>query len=465
MTRRRFLGPLGARLALAFLAVAFGAVVVLAALTAYGARTQVADLVRRQHQDRAVAVAASAGQAYEAAGNWQEADLSPAVALAAAADAQLEIRDRAGSQVTVSAPTQEMMTALMERMHPGGMGGMMPSMTGPLGDPVTADVSSNGQSVGTVALRFAATGLPTPERQVRDALIRNVAAAAGLAALVALVVGVLVSRRITRPLTRLAAGARAIESGDLHARVDMSGEPGELGEVAAAFDRMAVALDREDALRRALVADVAHELRTPITILQGSCEAMLDGVEPMTPARLSSLHDETLRLGQLVADLETLSAAEAAGLHLDCSRVDLAQIVDDAVASLAARAAEAGLRFETHLRRADVDGDPRRLHQVAVNLLSNAIKFTPAHGVIDVRTASEGAFAVLEVADNGPGIPPDEIDHVFERFWRGRDARYTSGSGIGLAVVAELVRAHHGRVEVSNVEPRGTSFRVVLPAA
>ena len=324
---------------------------------------------------------------------------------------------------------------------------------------------SGGHVVGTVVVRFPAGALPGPERQVRDALFRVVAAGAGVGALAALVVAVLVSRRITRPLNRLVTGAQAIETGALGTRVELGDEPGELGELGAAFDRMADALAREDALRRALVADVAHELRTPVTILQASCEAMVDGIEAPTPERLTSLHDEVLRLGQLVNDLETLSAAEAAGLRLDRRSVDLADIAADAVTSLAGRSDAAGQRIDTHLAPAIVDGDPRRLHQVAVNLIANAVKFTPSGGTISVTTDTDtdGAVAVLEVADTGPGIPPDDISRVFDRFWRGATAGSTSGSGIGLAVVAELVRAHHGRVEVTSPPGGGARFRVLLP--
>lgn len=462
--RPRLLGPLGARLALAFLAVALVAVAVLGLLAAAGARSQVADLVRRQHQERAAAVAAAAAQAYEGAGGWGSADLSPAVSIAAAAGAQVEIRDRLGKPMAVPGAGQQLMNDLMSRMHgTAAAGSMMQTQTGSLSQQVTADVLASGQVVGSVALRFADGALPAPERSVRDALLRNVALGAAVAALAALVVAVFVSRRITRPLCRLAAGARAIESGELGARVDLAGEPGELGELGAAFDRMGDALAREDSLRRALVADVAHELRTPVTILQASCEAMVDGIEEPTPARLSSLHDEVLRLGQLVADLETLSSAEAAGLRLERGRVDLAQIVVDAVSSLESRAADAELAVRSELAEVAVDGDRRRLHQVAVNLLANAIKFTPRGGTVTVSTGTDGSLAVLEVADTGPGIPADEVDHVFDRFWRGSGASSTSGSGIGLAVVAELVRAHRGRVELDSVPGEGSRFRVLLP--
>jgi signal transduction histidine kinase len=284
---------------------------------------------------------------------------------------------------------------------------------------------------------------------------------AGLAALVALIVAVFVSGRITRPLVTLTAAARDVAEGSRD-RVDIHA-PGEIGELASAFDTMVTALDRQDELRRAVVADVAHELRTPLTILQGACEALQDGLEAPTPERLASLHDEILRLARLVEDLEALAAAEAAGLHLERAPVDLASVVDDAVRSLADQAADAGVALTTDLQSVAIDGDASRLRQVAVNLVTNAIKFSPRGGEITITVAPLEGLARLEVRDNGPGVPADDIPHVFERFWRGRGATSTSGSGIGLAVVAQLVRAHRGQVRVANLADGGACFTVLLP--
>ena len=334
------LGPIGVRLALAFVAVALVAVAVLAGLTVAGSRSQVDDLARRQRQDQAIAVAAAAAEAYQAAGGWARADLRPAVALAASADASLEVRDRTSTIIVMNAAQRQMMRNMMARMH----GGMMMGQTA-LGAPVTADVVVTGERVGSVTLRFPAEGLAAPYREVRDALLRVVLAGAGLAALVALGTAVVVTRRITRPLRRLTRAATAIEQGRRDARVttETAPAPGELGQLAVAFDRMADALAREDELRRALVADVAHELRTPIAILQASCEELVDGLAPATPQRLTSLHDEVLRLGRLVEDLEGLAAAQAAGLRLQRRTVDLDQVAGAAADSLAARFADAGV--------------------------------------------------------------------------------------------------------------------------
>lgn len=465
--RRRWLGPLGVRLALAFVIVALAAVAVLAGLTALGARRQVDDLARRQHADQARVVAAAAGQAYDAGGDWSGADLLSAVALAAGAGADVEVRDTAGQLVPLPAGHEEMMGDLMGRMGAGSMGSMTTTtaVSVPLGGPVVeAPVTSGGRRVGTVRLRFP-PGLSDAQRHVADALVQVVGAAAGLAALVALGVALFVSRRVSRPVAALTEAAGALESGDRSARVAMSDAPGELGELAGAFDRMADTLDRQEALRRALVADVAHELRTPVTILQASCEALVDGIRDPTINELSSLHDETLRLGRLVADLETLSAAEAAGLHLDTGPLDLAEVAADAARSVGARAEQAGLVVDVKLEPVVVNGDAGRVHQVVVNLLSNAVKYTPPGGRITLTTARDGHLARMEVSDTGPGIPEEELPHVFDRFWRGVAGATSSGSGIGLAVVAELVRAHHGQVHVSSEVGRGSRFTVLLPTA
>lgn len=458
MTRRHLLSPIGARLALAFVAVALAAIAVLALLTVAGTRRQVSDLVSRQQHDRAVAVAAAAGQAYDNAHGWTGADFTAADTLAAVADADLQIQDQAGTPVATSTAHAQMMRELMSRMHGA-------TATGPpaLGNPVRAPVLSNGQVVGTVSLRFPTSGLPAPEARVRDALAQVVVVGATLAALVALAAAVIVSRRITRPLVRLTGAVQAIEGGARHVPAGLSDAPGELGELAAAVDRMADTLAHEDQLRRDLVADVAHELRTPLTILQASCEALLDGIETPTPERLVSLHDEVLRLSRVVEDLETLSAAEAAGLRLERDHIDLAVLAADAVESLRSRATEAGLTLKLNLTPVEIDADRTRIHQVVVNLLTNAVKFTPTGGTVHVRVAADGTLARLEVTDSGPGIPADELPRVFDRFWRGHTATGTSGSGIGLAVVAELIHAHHGRVEAHSDPGHGSTFTVLLP--
>ena len=450
---RGLLGPLAARLALAFVAVALVAVSVLAGLALVASRSEVADLVERRHDQYSADVSATLAQAFEQAGGWAGADLRGAFAVAASAPADLVVLGADGELVADSSST---MADLMARMH-----GDDPLAASELGDARRVAVTVGDATVGTAVLRFPAAD-PAPEREVRDALARTVVAGAAAAVLAALAVAVLVSRRLTRPLTALTAAARSVEAGDRDARTNMTAAPGELGELATAFDQMADSLRREDELRRTLVADVAHELRTPTTVIQAACEELVDGLAEPTPARLRSLHDEALRLGRVIEDLEMVASAQAARLHLETQPVDLADIVTTAAAMLQPQFADAGLTLCATTTPVIVDGDPDHLHQIIVNLLTNAVKFTPPKGTVTLTVAPMEHLACLQVSDTGPGIPPDEIPHVFERFWRGA-ASEAHGSGVGLAIVAELAKAHGGQATVDSVPGRGATFTVLLP--
>ena len=322
-----------------------------------------------------------------------------------------------------------------------------------------------GQRVGTAVVRSTGTGLNAADRVLQAALLRAIAGAAGLAALLALLTGLAVARRITRPVTRLIAVTRAMAAGDRAARVGEIRAPGELRELAAAFDQMAGTMDRQEQIRRNLVADVAHELRTPIAILQAGHEALLDGVAEPTPAELGSLRDEVLRLARMVGDLQTLAAADAAALNLARRPCDLADLAAVAADSLARRFEAAGLTLDRRLAASPVLADPHWLHQVITNLLTNALKFTPAGGHVTISAGPSGADAILRVTDTGTGIPADDLPRIFDRFWRGQRADQVSGSGIGLAVAAELAQAHGGRLTARSEPGHGTEMTLTLPGA
>lgn len=311
-------------------------------------------------------------------------------------------------------------------------------------------------------LRFS-LATPAAEQQVRSALGRTVLWGGALAAALAAVIGLFVARRITLPLRGLTGAARSLAAGDRGARAGGAGEPAELGELARAFDLMAETIEREDSLRRAFASDVAHELRTPLAIAQGELEELVDGISAPTPERLRSLHEEMLRLARIVEDVETLAAAESAQFRLERETVDLAEVARDLVARMHAQADASGLTLTTQLRPATVDADRARLEQIARNLLANALKFTPSGGTVAVSVGSANGTARLVVEDTGLGITEEELPHLFERFWRGKSTAGSAGSGVGLAVVSELVRAHGGEVNASARSGGGARFTVTLP--
>jgi two-component system, OmpR family, sensor histidine kinase BaeS len=433
---------LGLRLALAFLGVALAAVALIAVLTAVFSANDVSSLASRQRTELASEFAGAAGSAWQQAGGWDNANLRPVVDLAAQLHVQLQIRDMGG--------------------HPVASTSGFTSAAEPA---ASAPVVVSGRPVGSVKVALTASGLGAADAVLRTALLRAIAGAAGLAALLALLTGLGVARRITRPVARLIAVTRAMASGDRSARAGEIRAPGELHELAAAFDQMADTLDYEDKIRRDLVASVAHELRTPVAVLQAGHEALLDGVTDPNPDELGSLRDEVLRLARMVDDLQTMAAADAAMLQLARVRCDLAGIAGSAADSLARRFETAEVALDRQLAPVPVLADERWMHQVVTNLLGNALKFTTAGGRVTISTRQDGASAVLEVADTGIGIPADELPRIFERFWRGQGAAAISGSGIGLAVAAELTWAHGGTLTAASRPGNGTLLTLTLPAA
>jgi two-component system sensor histidine kinase BaeS len=433
---------LGLRLAMTFLGVALAAIALLAGLAAIFASADVSSLAGQQRHDLAAAISVAAGTAWGRNNSWESADLMPILDLAQSTGVGIQIFDGSGHVVESS-----------------------PGFADATGPRASAPVIVRGQHLGEAQVRFTDAGLGGADSALRIALLRAIAGAAGLAAVLALVTGLLVARRITRPIARFIAVTRAMAAGDHASRAGDVQGLGELRELGVAFDQMADSLDRQDQIRRDLVADVAHELRTPIAVLQAGHEALLDGVAEPTPEELSSLRDEVLRLARMIGDLQTLAAADAAVLHLARHRCDLADIAAEAADSLARRFEAAAINVNRRLSSVPVLADRRWLHQVVTNLLTNALKFTPAGGTVTISAGPAGADAVLEVADTGVGIPAEDLPRVFDRFWRGRSAGQTSGSGIGLAIAAELAHAHGGELTAASAAGAGTTMTLTLPQA
>lgn len=450
---RRNLGPLGRRLLAAFVVVALSSVAVLTVAALIGTDRGVATAQHEDRQQVAERAADAAAGAFAAAGGWSGADLSSVQALAGAAGARLVIRDATGTVVSTTMPTGR-------RGH-GADRGDDHSADLATGQPgAQANVVVDEQLVGTVQL----TSLTTmPTSSGRAVAWWWVAGAAVVALGIALGVSVYVSRRLTTPLAALAGAARAFAGGDRSARVGLR-PPGELGEVAAAFDSMADDVAAAEAARRRQAADLAHEIRTPLAGLQAGLEELRDGLDAPGPARLAGLHDQALRLGRVVDDLAQLASAEAAATSLQLTDLDLAAAVARTVDSQEPQLRAAGLTIDRKIAGpVPVHADPDRVHQVVVNILTNAARFCRPGDRVSVQVFRTDERGVVEVADTGPGIATADVPHVFERRWRGRNSAGITGSGIGLAVVRELVEAHRGTVSVRSSPGTGTTFTVMLP--
>lgn len=325
-----------------------------------------------------------------------------------------------------------------------------------------APIQVGGQTVGTVLV--ASSAMPVAESFagafLRD-VHRSILLAVAAASVIALALGALLFYELTAPIRRLTAAAHAIAAGDLSQRVPVrSGD--ELGDLAGAFNTMAESLAAAEDQRRQMTADVAHELRTPLSVIQASVEAMQDGVLPADAEQLASLHQETLLLSRLVADLRLISLAETGQLTLERSEVDLSELLRKAAERMIPAAQANGITLSTDLpSSAPLIADRDRLNQVIGNLLENALRHTPVGGAValqvsavvpgrsgDPQLQTDAASYLVTVTDTGAGIPPEDLPHVFDRFYRADKSRSraTGGSGLGLAIVKRLVEAHGGRV-------------------
>lgn len=291
-----------------------------------------------------------------------------------------------------------------------------------------------------------------------------IGAAAGLG--VALVVGGLLFRSITAPLRELTSASEAIAKGDLSARADVRGQD-EIAQLADSFNEMAESLHRMEEARRNQTADIAHELRTPLTVLQGTLEAMLDGVYSADRENLQAALSQTRTLSRLIEDLRLLALADAGKLRLVKDCLDLRGFLRQSVEAYQPHAEERGialgLKTPPVLPKVCVDRD--RLAQVMGNLMSNALHYVPRRGHVRVEATSDNGEVLVSVIDDGPGIPAEDLPHVFKRFWRADPARRrtTGGSGLGLSIASHIVKAHGGRIWAEETPGGGLTIRFSLP--
>ncbi len=303
----------------------------------------------------------------------------------------------------------------------------------------------------------------------RHALNLSVVTAVGASVLVALAVAAFVAGRIVGPVRDMRQAAERIASGGYGERVPVRSRD-ELGELADQFNRMAAALERLERTRRDLVADVAHELRTPLAGLAGYLEGLVDGVLEPSPEVLDRMQREVWRLQRLVEDLQELSRVEAGQVPLRVRTVSVRELLEPVLARLAPQFQEKGIPLAVEIppELPPVRADPDRIAQVLTNLLGNALQYTPPGGRVVVRAGPANGAVTISVADTGIGIPQEHLPHVFDRFYRVDRSRSRSGggTGIGLTIARGLVELHGGRIWAESPGPgRGSTFRFTLPAA
>ncbi|MDD5391530.1 MAG: ATP-binding protein [Thiothrix sp.] len=329
------------------------------------------------------------------------------------------------------------------------------------------EIKSQGQVVGWLAVRQGKLATDVLAKAFLDQQLRNSYLIALFAAALSLLLALLLVRHLIRPVRSLTAGAKLLTAGRFDTRIEVATQD-ELGVLANDFNLLATALQRNEEIRRQWLADISHELRTPIAILRSEIEALLDGIRQPTVERIRSLHVDVLSLGKLVDDLYQLSLSDAGDMELPDETVDLAAILDDTMS-----AAEANLQ-EKHIglfRRIDdtvtlaVRGDAKRLHQLFSNLLANSQRYTDEGGRVEVFAQQQGDKVVVEVQDTAPGVPDEALPHLFERLFRVDKSRSRAlgGSGLGLSICKNIVEAHHGTITAGHSALGGLSIRMEFP--
>ena len=483
------------RLALTHALVALLAIVVVAAIVFVAGGRRFDSYLSQVQHSRNQAVVSALTQTYKAPDGWD----------AAAVYTLSQIALLNNVDVAVYSPEGQLLFTVQGR-HMGMMGGSMMGSgngNGMMGggastatpSPQTTALSRDqfevqayplvvaGKDVGTAEVYAPRNARAAAESAYQTALTHNLVIAGLVAAALAFLISLFVSRRITGPLEELTDAAEDVSAGNFDVRVAPRAND-EVGALAAAFNAMADRLARDEQWRRDMTADLSHELRTPLATIQSRIEALEDGVLPATPENLRVIGAEVERLGRLLGALRSLNELESEDVSVEHDRLDLAAVGGDAIAHAETAYAAKGVTLDGDLASVAVKGDRDRLLQVAANLLDNALKFTPQGGRVVLTVASGGgpagaappggvvsglpsprdAWATLTVADNGPGIDPIDLPFIFDRFYRSRAARGTQGVGLGLAIARGLVEAQGGVIEATDGREGGAVFTVRLPA-
>lgn len=327
-------------------------------------------------------------------------------------------------------------------------------------------IETNGITVGYLLAQPAESSLQTLESRFSDSITRSVLWSGSAAVALALSLGIYLSLRLTRPLEHLTRATEKMTEGSGAFKVVVTSDD-EIGKLGASFNRMIEALEHNEKIRRTLVADVAHELRTPLSILRGNLESMLAGVVEPTEEILAQLHDEVIRMSDLIRDLQQISLAEAGKLQLHREKLSMEEWVYNWAApfrpDIEAKNMDLDISVEPNLPFVHLD--PQKFGQVMANLLSNALRYSREKGRIGIDVRIQKEDLTLAVSDNGIGIAKEDLPYIFERFYRGDAgrARAEGGTGLGLAIAKGLVELHGGTINAESELNVGTTFLIIVP--
>lgn len=470
-------GGFSSRLAFTFALVAMATALLASAISWIAWSVQFEQYVRANVESIAQGIATSASAAYDAYGGWNFSTFAVIPQVGVRTDVAVQILDTKNNIIYDEASMRIHARQMLEENNQNNQTpsnayqspGALAMVSRPSGPAVKSPILVGDQLVGYVRVwSYGNTGLLTD----RDIALRNSSMlaliTAGLVATIfAAVGGAAYSRKLVRPINCITNTARALRNGDDEARTGLAGDD-EIALLGQTFDQMADSIKADRALERQLTSDVAHELRTPLMGIQATVECIEDGIYPADAEHLGTISQEVRRLTRLTNAILELSRLETGAMPFVSQIVDVSTPVRMSIDSHAGLFESLGLTLIDDIAPGlYVQGDPDRLQQAVNNLVSNAGRYTPEGGTVHVSAYARDGQAIIEVADTGIGMSPQDLESTFKRFWRADNARHreTGGAGVGLSIAKEIIDRHRGQIQVESVEGQGTTFTIILPLA
>jgi two-component system sensor histidine kinase BaeS len=411
------------------------------------------DYLEGEMEDRVYRVVANMEGTYEKYSKWEKDNIADDAVWAFMMGLEIKLEDMDGNIIMDTAGAIKSLSPSMQRRI---MAISERRTSAEKSDFVPYPLFLGGKEIGSLEVRFL---LPEKEfifiRRSNQFLLISLLAVGGSTILFSFIF----SRRLIDPIKRLESAAKAISEGALKSRVEIRSKD-EIGRLSETFNMMAQHLETLESLRKKLISDVAHELRTPTSALRGELEGMIDGLIPTDKEHLHSLYEEINRLRHILEGIEDLSQAEASALWLRKQDIKLKPFLSNIMGRFSKLVLDRGISLEVRCEEElSVNADPDRLSQIVVNLLSNAIKATDRGGKVWMRSGEQNSKLFIEVGDTGHGIRPEDLPFIFERFYKMSEG----GLGLGLSIAKDIAEAHGGRIEVKSIYGGGSSFTVFLP--
>ncbi len=459
---------LKSRLSMSILMIVLLTIAIISVLANYFINRQFTNYISRQQELKTEVITTSIGQQYTSMNGEWNLDYIHAIGMSSLYEGYILKIFNQENKVLWDAQAHDMnlcnqiMGEISQRMRI-----QYPQLDGDFTS-VTYPLQQDGTTIGSVSISyFGPFFLNENDFTFLRSLNVILFSVGAVSLLISFLVGTMLARRISSPVLKTVEAAKQISDGNYGVRIQEKSDTKELELLVGSINHLATSLETLEKLRKQLTEDVAHELRTPITILQSYLEAMADGLWEPDKERLQSCYDEVERIGRLVGDLESLAKLEVGILKLDRQPLELYPLVEQVTASFALEIQSKNLQVEIQGAHPALMADEGRLKQVVINLLSNAIKYSPEGCSIVFELFETRSSAGFSIRDNGIGIAEEELPYIFERFYRADKSRnrMTGGTGIGLTIVKSIVEAHGGRVFVRSKLGEGSIFNVTLPKA